>query len=242
MTYRIYALLLILTCSLTLAADKEPVEFSSGERKVQLVELYTSQGCSSCPPADAWLSRLVESPRLWKDYVPLALHVDYWDYLGWRDPYGSSANSQRQRAYRNTGAVRSVYTPGFIVNGHEWRGFFSRDRLPSPRGKAGVLKATLTGDQLKVSYSEPAKGQVLTVAVLGFGLETKVLKGENRGRTLDSDFVALVRFDESSDAGVWRLSLPDVKARADRYGLALWVSEKGKLAPLQATGGWLPES
>src|SRR5205809_201633 len=60
--------------------------FESGPARVHVIELFTSQGCSSCPPAEAWLSKLKNEPRLWKDFMPIAFHVDYWDRLGWRDP------------------------------------------------------------------------------------------------------------------------------------------------------------
>ena len=84
----------------SLNAQTKPVVLQSGERQIAVLELYTSEGCSSCPPAETWLSRLREAPGLWKDFVPLAFHVDYWDYLGWRDPWGSREYSNRQRAYR----------------------------------------------------------------------------------------------------------------------------------------------
>ena len=66
----------------------EPLVFESGEARTMLVELFTSEGCSSCPPADAWISQLKESPDLWKKIVPVAFHVDYWNNLGWRDRGG----------------------------------------------------------------------------------------------------------------------------------------------------------
>ena len=74
-----------------------PVIFKSSERRTALLELYTSEGCSSCPPAETWLSRLTDSPGLWKDFVPIGFHVDYWDHLGWRDKWGSKAFSERQQ-------------------------------------------------------------------------------------------------------------------------------------------------
>ena len=70
----------------SLAAE---TRFESGPQQISLVELYTSEGCSSCPPAEAWLSRLKEEPGLWKNFVPIAFHVDYWDRLGWRDRFSS---------------------------------------------------------------------------------------------------------------------------------------------------------
>src|SRR6266576_6091859 len=85
--------------------------FESGPQKVHLLELFTSQGCSSCPPAEAWLSKLKGEPGLWKDFVPLAFHVDYWDRLGWRDPWANKSFSDRQRAYAKQWRSDSVYTP-----------------------------------------------------------------------------------------------------------------------------------
>src|SRR5713226_2490390 len=76
----------------TRAADRV---FESGPQKIHLLELFTSEGCSSCPPAEAWLSKLKSDPRLWKDFVPLAFHVDYWDRLGWRDRFSSRAWTER---------------------------------------------------------------------------------------------------------------------------------------------------
>ncbi len=82
-------LLMFLPGSFCLSAMAAPITFQSSETQTSLLELYTSEGCSSCPPAETWLSRLKESPGLWKDFVPVAFHVDYWDYLGWRDPWSS---------------------------------------------------------------------------------------------------------------------------------------------------------
>jgi len=71
----------------TLTAQAADRVFETGPQKTHLIELFTSQGCSSCPPAEAWLSKLKNEPGLWKNFVPLAFHVDYWDRLGWRDPF-----------------------------------------------------------------------------------------------------------------------------------------------------------
>src|SRR6266436_651609 len=77
----------------------QELRFQSNAKQTALIELYTSEGCSSCPPAEAWLSQLKADPRLWKDFVPLAFHVDYWDYLGWRDPFASKEWTARQYRY-----------------------------------------------------------------------------------------------------------------------------------------------
>src|SRR6266568_5478088 len=120
------------------------ITFQSEERQTSLIELYTSEGCSSCPPAEAWLSRLKESPGLWRDFVPLAFHVDYWDYLGWGDPWANKSFSDRQRAYAKQWRSDSVYTPGFVLNGKEWRDWSLSKSIPTSTAKPGTLKATST--------------------------------------------------------------------------------------------------
>ena len=86
---------------------------SAQDKPVVVVELFTSQGCSSCPPADALLDRL--SSR--NNVLALSLHVDYWDYIGWKDKFASPAHTARQQAYARAAGRRSVYTPQMIING-----------------------------------------------------------------------------------------------------------------------------
>jgi hypothetical protein len=217
------------------------VEIDSGTQQTTMVELFTSQGCSSCPPAESWLNSLAEDRRLWKEVVPLAFHVDYWDYLGWRDPYAKPDFSDRQRQYRQHGKVRAVYTPGFVVNGKEWKGWFSRDQLPVGAKSVGRLVANIDGKQLDVTFSNDEKPLNLNIAVLGFGIRQPVVAGENEGKTLPQEFVVLGHEMHQSDSGQWQVRLPQVSAqRANKFAVALWVTAPGSLQPLQAAGGWLP--
>ena len=103
-------LILVSAALLTVArAAPKEIEISSGENNTPLLELFTSEGCSSCPPAEEWLSRQSKSPELWKRFVPVAFHVDYWNYLGWTDPYSSPEWSARQRDYSDSGKhARSI--------------------------------------------------------------------------------------------------------------------------------------
>src|SRR5258708_40149645 len=114
--------------------NAEPVTFQSSETQTALLELYTSEGCSSCPPAETWLSRLKESPGLWKDFVPVAFHVDYWDRLGWRDPFADRGFSDRQSAYAELWHSENVYTPEFVLNGKDWRAWPLHKSIPKPSG------------------------------------------------------------------------------------------------------------
>ena len=106
------------------AAGADAVRLESPGPRVSLLELYTSEGCSSCPPADRWVSKLRDDPRLWHEVVPVAFHVDYWDYIGWPDRFASPAFGARQREYARTRHVSTVYTPGLVLAGEEWRSWF----------------------------------------------------------------------------------------------------------------------
>jgi len=216
--------------------------FSSGNQRVDLLELYTSEGCSSCPPAEAWLGQLLERPDLWRGLVPVVFHVDYWDDLGWKDPFSTAGNSQRQRRYLTEGGVRSVYTPGFVLNGSEWRGWFSGQALSGSETPAGLLNVEIANGQIQASYrSEQQANQPLElhVALLGFDLSTKVLRGENRGKTLTHQFVVLEQITKLSEHNEWTLAAPDRSNALHNQALAVWVTVPNTQRPLQATGGWL---
>ncbi len=221
----------------------ETFRLSSGERQVATVELFTSHGCSSCPPADRWLSGLLQSETLWRDLVPMAFHVDYWDHLGWRDRFARPAFTARQQAYRQSGGTSGVYTPGFVVKGREWRSYFW-NRAPDLSSGPGVGKLVASGSPGATVAVEFAPGPHLTahLVVLGFNLVTPVGGGENAGKELHDDFVVLGYSTAVLDgAGRAELAWPALSdASAARMALAAWVSRGDDPAPVQAVGGWLP--
>ena len=163
-----------------------------------LVELFTSEGCSSCPPADKVLGKLIADAEAKKRPVYcLAFHVDYWDYLGWKDPFATKRATERQVAYREAFGATQVYTPQTIVNGTDE--FVGSDE---PRAKKSIESALTRAAEatvvLKPSPGErkgtldvrfevtgAPKGAVLVVAFAESRLSTKVLRGENARRTLD---------------------------------------------------------
>jgi hypothetical protein len=225
------------------------IQFRSAATQVSLLELYTSEGCSSCPPAEAWLSRLKESPKLWKEVVPVAFHVDYWDYLGWKDPFASKAHTQRQHDYVAFWRSRSVYTPGFVLDGKEWRGWFNRDELPGASNKTvGALTARSEDRKQWTLRFQPTPGSGPSydfhATLLGFDLTSDVKAGENRGRRLQHDFVVLALTNAAAhrdgDAVQAVLSLSsNPAATPERLGFAACVTASTGLQPLQAVGGWL---
>ncbi len=224
----------------------EPVTFSSGDRRVTLLELYTSQGCSSCPPADRWLRELRDDERLWTEIVPIALHVDYWDYIGWEDRFADPEHSRRQRNYRQKGAANSVYTPGFFANGEEWTGWFRRRDLALPSESPGILDVSVVSNEARVLYTpETSTGETLDVfvAILGMGLQTEIHAGENRGRKLRHDFVALhldaVSMQANAGKHIARIPLPAIDSDAERLSIAVWVTRNRGTEVLQSTGGYL---
>lgn len=224
------------------AYAEDTVEFSSTQDRTAVVELFTSQGCSSCPPAEKWMNSLKEQQGLWSEFVPVAFHVDYWDRLGWPDPYASAEYTERQYQHRRENNIRSVYTPGVVLNGEEWRGWVRKHRIDDASANAGVLSFKADSKKVRVQYDHQRKDVRLNVVLLGFGIDTHVERGENRNRVLRQEFVALKHeeYGRSKD-GVWEINIPKEKAGAAKeYALAFWVSTGNNIAPLQSTGYWIP--
>jgi hypothetical protein len=212
--------------------------FESGDRRVRVLELYTSEGCSSCPPAEAWIAGLRDAPGLWRDFVPVVFHVAYWDRLGWRDRFASPQFTARQYAYADHGRSQGVYTPGFVLDGAEWR---PQTRPPAASGEsASPLTVEYTDDgQCRVQFAATGDYEV-SGALLGGGIVSAIGAGENTGRTLHHEFVALRVESAPLVNGTAVLALPlAARSEATRQGLAVWVTRRGDQAPLQATGGWV---
>jgi peptide-methionine (R)-S-oxide reductase len=191
---------------------------------------------------------LADDPGLWRRFVPVAFHVDYWDHLGWTDPYATSENSERQRRYSRDWEKDVIYTPGFVLDGTEWRTWSHEGAPRSSEGEpAGRLKLVVDGESALVEF-EPATGPTSRlrayVAVLGFGLNSSITRGENAGRTLEHDFVVMGLADATmefnDDRHAASLDLPPAGcAESTRYAIAAWVTPEKKPGPLQAVGGWL---
>ncbi len=222
------------------------VTFQSSESKTALLELYTSEGCSSCPPADAWFNQFKNNSGLWKNFVPVAFHVDYWDNLGWRDPWSAKQFTRRQRAYANSWRSETIYTPGFVLNGAEWRNWSGRKLPSATNAKSGILKlSSADTNQWQVSFGLEAGGQQkydVYAALLVSGLSSDVKSGENSGRRLEHDFVVLklvkntLASRDGSFEGAFTLNPGGSQGR---FAIAAWITRENRLEPLQATGGWL---
>ena len=232
---------LILAATLSWGDSKPVKTFASEAKASQVVEIFTSEGCSSCPPADKWLSTFKKDPDLFKTLVPLAFHVDYWDWLGWKDRFGSKEYTQRQRDYVKSDQLSQAYTPGILVNSQEFRQWFRGARkLPNNSGKPGILSADLSKDNTLTINFKTNEPLVANVAILGMGITSTIKRGENTGKTLLHDFVVL-NVDKKLGKGQWQFKLPDLKTleTGKQPALAIWLSEQDSPVIIQATGGYL---
>jgi hypothetical protein len=223
----------------------------STARTAALVELYTSEGCSSCPPADRWLSSLDVGAR--DAVVPLALHVDYWDYIGWKDPFAKHAFAARQKRIAAVQHSSFVYTPQVMLQGKDFRGWDSEEfdravaRINAQPAKAAIALAIerVRSDSLRVEataqLTDPARrgAAALYLAVYQNKLISRVRAGENQGRTLAHDFVVRdwvgpIEFGADGHVRDGRdLPLPPESAAKDS-GVAAFVQDRSTAEVLQA--------
>lgn len=203
---------------------------------IPLLELYTSEGCSSCPPADHAVSGLQKAASEDK-VVPLALHVDYWDYIGWTDRFAKPGFAQRQHWLTDLTGSRVVYTPELFVAGHEVRDWSSilSDRLAEinnkvPQASIGIKLGAVSGSNLPVDVMTHAPvGSKLYIALYENGLSSNVKAGENNGVTLKHDFVVRdwqgpIALDAPGSNASRMLNVPNA-AVAKRLGVAAFVQD-----------------
>ncbi len=210
-----------------------------------LVELFTSQGCSSCPPADAVLSAIGDG-EFGDDVIPLAFHVDYWDYIGWRDPFSRSKWSALQRTYGKKIADGRVYTPMLVIDGTahvvgSGAGRAKRAIAKARRNRgAQVLQITTTlrdGEATaKIQWKSRGDAQVW-VAVTESGLRTDIARGENAGRELVNDHVVreLVQVKTAPGSEAGRATIPiDSGWDTEKLNFVAFMRDPRSLAVLAA--------
>ena len=225
----------------------------SPQTTTALVELYTSEGCDSCPPADRWLSSLASRGYGPERVVPLALHVDYWDYIGWKDPYAQQRFSSRQRKLAQLTRSAIVYTPQVLLQGQDFRGW--RDdafdeavkRINARPAKADIAISLDTRGKgaFRVEVVAGLRGAsrggdaALYMATYENKLLSRVQAGENRGRTLAHDFVVFEWVGPLEFKGASRLvesrSLPLLPGANPAYsGVIAFIQDRASSEVLQA--------
>ena len=237
---------LILASLLTSPAFADnSIVVKSGARQTAVVELYTSEGCSSCPSADRWLSELVTAPRQELDVLALAFHVDYWDYLGWKDRFSNADYTRRQRVLGANNLQRTIYTPEFFVNGVEVRGagkILEKIQQANKQQPPLDLQLTVSRDDtvLVLSLQSPSRrdtiGQIHhRYLVYENNLSTDVERGENSGKVLRHQQVVRYMSPASSlqEQNRHRIEIaPDWQA--ENIGVAVLVTSPGDRHYLQA--------
>lgn len=203
-----------------------------------VLELFTSQGCSSCPPADALLEE-VKSKFAHKGVIVVSYHVDYWNYIGWKDPFSKASYSEKQRRYGNKFNNSSIYTPQVVVNGKEHfvgsKANVMNAKLKEYLNKTAENKLTLSNTKKtngKVEFNYELEGSMAdkrlrTILVID-ELTTKVTRGENRNRTLKNSNIVVEEnyFEINSAKGKGSILIPDFINQNDQLSLIVVVENK----------------
>ena len=198
----LFPITVLFVSNVTFAQPDSKISSKTNPQHFAVVELFTSEGCSSCPPADKLLAELVRNEKEnSRNIFPISFHVDYWNYIGWTDPFSDPAYSDRQRKYAAAFRTARIYTPQMIVNGKvEFVGSDKgtakeriEDALRQPAQVELYLDLELSEDRKELSIEYKVKGfganQVLNIAIVERGLSSQVTKGENRNRMLNHENV-----------------------------------------------------
>lgn len=237
---------LLLTSLISLSAYAgDPIVISSNNTQTAVVELYTSEGCSSCPSADRWLSSLIEAPKDELDVLALAFHVDYWDYLGWKDRFSSADYTRRQRQLGANNLQRTIYTPEFFVNGMEARGtnnILEKIQQANQQQAPLDLKLTISRDEAELVLELHSPGDRDTIGqihhrylVYENDLSTEVKRGENSGATLQHQQVVRYMSPAQNLRQENQHRIPiDPDWNPQKIGIAILVTSPGDKHYMQA--------
>ena len=223
----------------------------SGNETAAVLELYTSEGCSSCPPADKWISSLAPGGFKANQIVPLAFHVDYWDYIGWADRFANKEFSGRHRGLARANGSGTVYTPQVFVNGKDIRLAFSNVKLNAtlkdintakPRADIGLwldASASSLGLSASASLANPSDDAQAYLAVYENKLFSNVKAGENRGVKLEHDYVVReligpLKFDRQGKLEIKQSVAVQSDWKVKDLGLAAFVQRRDTGETLQA--------
>ena len=229
-----------------------PCNAKSGNETAAVLELYTSEGCNSCPPADKWVSGLAPNGFKANQLVPLAFHVDYWDYIGWTDRFAHSEFSGRHRGLARANGSGTVYTPQIFVNGKDIRLAFSNVKLngtlkpintATPRADIGLELDASNSSALNLSASaslaDPADDAHAYLAVYENKLTSNVKAGENRGVKLEHDYVVReligpLKFDRQGKLEIKQSVAVQSDWKLKNLGVAAFVQRRDSGETLQA--------
>lgn len=187
---------------------------------------------------------------MWKEYVPVAFHVDYWDYIGWKDKFADSKFSTRQRMYAKEWNASSVYTPGVVLNGREWKGWQRYQSIPKlVSQKVGYLSVEGNKEMMRLQFEPSDEYRVVSawtahIALLGMEVKSQIRSGENSGKQIEHNFLVLDYQTHSMDlnagTSVTNFKLNEKsKNIAKKMAVAAWVTQEGSSEPIQVLGKYL---
>jgi len=232
----------VLLCLVLTVTSAFSLELNSGKAKISLVELYTSESCSSCPPAEKFISKFRESDLLWKKVVPISFHVAYWNHLSWKDKFSKKKYSARQRAgSKKIGS--NVYTPQILLNGADIKNSNILKKIKEDEVVGNLyvkLNKELTLAKMELNSSEIKENRKYTcfAALLKNGELRAITSGENSGKTLKEDFIVTRDFDTKAKLTKNKASCTlniSVK-NLPKYSLAFWVADSATNEVIQAVG------
>jgi hypothetical protein len=219
----------------------------SGASRVALLELYTSEGCDSCPPTDQWFSTLPQRGYTPQRVLALAFHVDYWNYLGWKDPFAQAQFSTRQNDASRRNKARVVYTPQLLLDGADYRRSVKGDDIGRHINKtqAPGAQISMTIDtsekqpRLRARISTAASQAQAYAVIYENNLATEVAAGENRGKRLRHDFVVRELYGPfavtaAAPRNIDQLMRRDRQWKTADLHVAVFVQDSGNGAALQA--------
>lgn len=251
---KLWQIFLLFVGSVCTSVFANQCEKHSSVFQAALIELYTSEGCSSCPPADKWLSKLISRVVPVDAVVPLAFHVDYWDRLGWRDRFSDPAFTVRQYAGAKVSGSGFVFTPQVIVAGRNYQAWSisgrfkaaieAENKLP-PRANILLRQQKVASGRLAFEVQTQLRGDVklnearIYAALFQNGLVTDVIRGENSGSQLHHDYVVrsllVSNVIDGSGKALFRANFTmPADAKAKEMGIAVFVQDAKTGSVLQA--------
>ena len=220
--------IILLTLSLTFQA------YAQKNKSIVVLELFTSQSCSSCPPADVLLKDIKSKYDHQQVYV-LSYHVDYWNRLGWKDPFSKPEFSDYQRRYATKFNSNSIYTPQLVVNGrihftgsNEYKAYSAIKKYLNEESLSTVIIRNIerTEDSIEVTYNFEAKeAKSITFVLLVDEKKTNVSRGENRNKTIINSNVVADKVDRDKNEGVIFLTIPDWVNTTDKLSVIAYVKD-----------------
>ena len=220
--------IILLTLSLTFQA------YAQKNKSIVVLELFTSQGCSSCPPADVLLKDIKSKYNHQQVYV-LSYHVDYWNRLGWKDPFSKPEFSDYQRRYATKFNSNSIYTPQLVVNGrihftgsNEYKAYSAIKKYLNEESLSTVIIRNIerTEDRIEVTYNFEAKeAKSITFVLLVDEKKTNVSRGENRNKTIINSNVVADKVDRDKNEGTIFLTIPDWVNTTDKLSVIAYVKD-----------------